>query len=691
MKLKKRKQIIPFYILQKHIILILIVGILSFFVVWNKLKNTVQIYYESTGILEIDPVIVPTFSINSFEVSQNSITQYYEKYVGTQIKKITSKKIVKSALKKLTKEELKALYGSDEINDFLVNIFIRKIKVEYLSNTHLVKISLQSKQKIGIEHFINYLMKEYINESNDNKIIEDNFRIQYLIEEKKKIESEIQGKLVLVKKIAQEIGTGNFDSSDMPYKSELNSLETSYVEVYKNKIEQEKKYFELKNEIETIKKMPIEKEIKSLLIQDSVYKEIKLNYIEKINKLNDELDSIPKGSNKEKQILGKIKVYQNKIEELEKETKYNLKKNIEKSREYDLKIKELNAKTNYESAKKQEEAIKEQLEEIRGKYSEISLKILEAQELNFDILQLKTSLSEIKNRISYLISETKNPGRLKILESASKVYGPAGNDAMKRKVIALVLAFGWISFLCFIYEILDQRIKTPQDVKYALGFSSAWPISHLKKGNFISASLYNTHSVIYKAIKSLVTKLNIEREKHGAKIAVINGVDKKSGVTELIINAAHTMRENCDKVLILELNTESANIAKKMHIDIDRNLGLKDYLTGKKLNKCIYKDYERNIDILHMGGIINITNKTIKEILEDLKQEYDFIFIDSAPVMQSAMTEYLLLQSDIAVLVIHGNYTTHSKLIKTVELINQFEIDSFTTVINWGRVGKFKR
>jgi hypothetical protein len=90
MRFNKRKDIIPIEILKKHYLLIFIVGSISFLGMWYFFKDTVQVYFESKGYLEIEPVVVPAYSKNSFEVSQNSITQYYDNYVGTQIEKFVS-------------------------------------------------------------------------------------------------------------------------------------------------------------------------------------------------------------------------------------------------------------------------------------------------------------------------------------------------------------------------------------------------------------------------------------------------------------------------------------------------------------------------------------------------------------------------------------------------------------------------
>jgi Mrp family chromosome partitioning ATPase len=529
-------------------------------------------------------------------------------------------------------------------------------------------------------------MKEYIEETNKNKNIEDNQRIAYLEKEKSKIEASIIEKMEIVDKIAKEVGTGNFDSNDIPYKVELDNLEASYVEVYKNRIEKEKKYNEVLEEIEKIKKMSIKGQVDSKLNEDVYYRQIKLDYLSKLSKLKDELENARKGSKEEKTIKEKINNLNKEIETLDIETRKKAEAIVIQSRDYELKLKELTAKQEYQAAKKQEEDLINVLEATRLKYSEISQKILKAQELRTDIAQLKNSLNEINSRISYLIAEMKTPGRVSIAQNANKVYGPAGNDLMKRIAVWFILSFGWITTVVFLYEISDQRIKNPEDIKNALGFSPSWPISHLKNGKFMSTSIYNMTSVTYKAIKSLVITLNKEREKHGSKVAVFNGVKEKSGVTEIILNAAHIMKENCDNVLVLELNTENPVLKEKLKVNEEKLHGLKDFLEGKPLEKCVFKDKDRDIDILFMSELKEIPNKVINDILVKLKEKYDFIFIDSAPVMKSAMTEYLILKADVGVLVVHGNETKHQQLIRAVEIIERLELKSFAVALNWGKV-----
>jgi hypothetical protein len=157
-------------------------------------------------------------------------------YFTLSIEKITAGEIIEKALEGLSKEELEKLTGKTIVSDYLVKSFLKELNVEHLKNTHLIEISIKSNQMTGLENIINLIMKEYIEETNKDKNIEDNQRIAYLEKEKSKIEASIIEKMEIVDKIAKEVGTGNFDSNDIPYKVELDNLEASYVEVYKNTI-----------------------------------------------------------------------------------------------------------------------------------------------------------------------------------------------------------------------------------------------------------------------------------------------------------------------------------------------------------------------------------------------------------------------------------------------------------------------
>ena len=264
---------------------------------------------------------------------------------------------------------------------------------------------------------------------------------------------------------------------------------------------------------------------------------------------------------------------------------------------------------------------------------------------------------------------------------------PSTSNQTKMTFVAFLFSFGWITLVVFVYDIRDKRIKRVGDISFALGTDPNWPISNYQ-GEFLNLAEEAPNNSVYKAVKSFTNKLNKDRELHGTKVVMFTGVDRNSGVSELIINSAQMMSENCSKVLIIEMNNENPSFVEKFNIEKDK-YGICNETIDKKISELVFK--ERGIDILPINSKLKSKNMTIAMIIEKAREEYDYIYIDTAPIMLSDTTEYVVMKSDVGVLVVHGNKTTYPDMVRAVDILGKLELKVFSMILNWGKPEKKKK
>ena len=74
----------------------------------------------------------------------------------------------------------------------------------------------------------------------------------------------------------------------------------------------------------------------------------------------------------------------------------------------------------------------------------------------------------------------------------------------------------------------------------------------------------------------------------------------------------------------------------------------------------------------------------LNQLFEELKADYDYIIVDSAPILISDITEYLAVYADVGMLVIHGDRSTYSNLHFSAEILSRLELPAMAAVLNWG-------
>lgn len=677
--LNKVKPVYPYLIIKRHWMKTLILGLVTFLLLYPFVLKSKKIYYETTGIIKVEPVLEETLKVDS-----NSILPYYEEFINTQLLKIVSDEVIKDSIKKIGIDSIIG-FGKNAENKS-ITLFSKNgninFKVEPISKTHYIKVIAKNENGQKLDVATNALLDSYIEKINseNSKIYEQ--KLKYLEEEKNKLEVIIDNNLILLESYVNRTGSGNFSTEDTPYSVQIKSFESAYVDIYKKRVENEKKYNEIVEMDKKIKDKFGGAKYEEDRNDNSYYVTRKMYLLEQIDKLNKEIGNYSSENPKRKELETKADGLFSEIKKLEQEKSENNKTISDYKMDYTV----LNAYKDFQSTLKEEKQIAGELDKARNKYIDVSKQVLEAKELSENLYSDKASLEKIKERISEVKAESVTLNRIFVSEYASKTSTPAGSDLKKRLAVLFVLSFGWMAVLCFAYDIVDTRIKSVDDIQNSIGIKPSWPISNMLKGTFSTISITEPNSRINKAIRSLTVRLDKEREKHNAKIAVFTGVDNKCGITEIILNSAHMMSKNCGKVLLIELNFDNPSLQKKL--EIEGAMGLKEILEGQELKDVVYFDKMRNIDVLFLDKTIALDNKDITTILKKAKNEYEFIYIDTEPVLSSDITEYLILKADIGILVVHGNRTKYSNMIHSVEILNRLELNSFGVVLNWGKTGK---
>lgn len=672
-KLNRKKPYYLYITINRHWKMILIIGLITFAGLYSIVQKTEKYSYETSGKIRISPTNVSTIQGN-----ESSIEYYYNEYIGTQLEKIKSKEVTERAA-----EIFEEKTGIDKNTAY--NFISKIVDIDQEKGTHLINLTVKTNKPDNIANGVNALIDAYMETTkleNENK---DNERLLYLEKEKARLQDEISKKMNELNKIAEDTGTGQFDSNDIPYKFQLQNLESQYTIAYSNRLQKEKIYTEIKEKIKKINEISIDGAVEENVKNDAYTSQRKIWLLNQIDTLQSEMEGLSASNQNRKNVESKIEAIFTEIKTLDAEARKKAQIIVKNNKELQATKDIMDAYREYQAASVQEKELKKTLDDTRSKYSNISKELMKGSESNKDMEKLKSLLDTINNRISYLTAEAKAPGRASVFSRAFQPNKPSGNDRVKRLLLAGIVSFGWIFMLCLVYDLRDKRIKRVGDIVTALGITPSWPLSNYK-GEFKTVSLRDEENVVNKALRSFTNKLNKEREKHGSKVAVITGVDDKSGVTEIIMNAAHIMTEHCDKVLVIELNMQEKSLTEKYNKIEDKMPGIKGVLEGTAIEKCVYRDKEREFDFLPLDGVTSLKNKEIFSILEKAREKYDFIFIDSAPILKADITEYIVMQSEIGVLVVHGNRTKYPQMVHAVEIMQRLELPVFSLVLNWGRI-----
>lgn len=140
-------------------------------------------------------------------------------------------------------------------------------------------------------------------------------------------------------------------------------------------------------------------------------------------------------------------------------------------------------------------------------------------------------------------------------------------------------------------------------------------------------------SEAYRSIRTNIQFANIDRN---IKSIIVTSATKSEGKTTTLSNLAVTMADMGKKVIVVDCDLRRPKIHKTF--DLTNIGGISDIL----LNSANYIDYIKttdikNLEILTAGQIPSnpsemISSKSMRKLLEQIKGDYDYMFIDVPPV-----------------------------------------------------------
>ncbi|MFA5804673.1 MAG: polysaccharide biosynthesis tyrosine autokinase [Melioribacteraceae bacterium] len=358
-------------------------------------------------------------------------------------------------------------------------------------------------------------------------------------------------------------------------------------------------------------------------------------------------------------------------------------------------IKELTNKVIEEEIKNQSiVASFRKLNEIVGDYDK-KMNLLPTSSI--DLVRLERELSAYEKLYTLVeeryqeavISEQSVPGNVLIIDEGLVPTRPAKPNRLLIVIIGLVLGVGMGIGFAFVRNYLDNTVKTPEDISNRNINILAWipRIEGMESGNkdfeFIVAKKPDASAS--EAFRALRTRIKFSKlDKETLKTILVTSPTAQEGKTTTAINLAGSFALANFKTIILDADLRKPRIHSIFNQK--RFPGFTDYFFGQAtFDEIVRKSEINNLDYVTAGTIppnpSEILGSTQMEaFLEKLKTKYDYIIIDSPPIIAVTDSEILSSLVDGTLLVVSANNTEIELMEKAVQLLSH-ERSSFIGVL----------
>ncbi|PYJ04841.1 MAG: capsular biosynthesis protein [Verrucomicrobia bacterium] len=234
-------------------------------------------------------------------------------------------------------------------------------------------------------------------------------------------------------------------------------------------------------------------------------------------------------------------------------------------------------------------------------------------------------------------------------------------------IIGLVVGIG----LAFFIEYLDTSVKTIDDVERSLQ-SPVLGVIPQNVGLILDEGVDSPHAEAYRVLR---TNLLFSRKDDKLNSVAVVSAGAGEGKSTTVFNLACVFAQSRQRVLIVDSDLRRPTLHKMLRVPND--LGLTNYLLKQNsLEDVIRTTPLPTLDFLASGKLPSsslgiLSSAQMKELINELKQRYDFVFFDSPPIMGVSDASILASEVDMTLQVIQYRRYPQPMNVRAKQLIEK--------------------
>lgn len=257
-------------------------------------------------------------------------------------------------------------------------------------------------------------------------------------------------------------------------------------------------------------------------------------------------------------------------------------------------------------------------------------------------------------------------------------------------LIGLMLPAGSI----FLKDMLNTKVQHVNEIEQISGAMILGELSHKENGEslVINKSSRTTISELFRYIR---TNLNYMTEESGNKVMLITSSMKGEGKTFFCINLGATLSLVDKKVVLLEFDVRKPDLLRNMKMT--PSVGLTEYIRNESTLDEIIKPSptQPNLFVIGCGEMPEdpaemLMSPRIPELIDKLKETFDYVIIDTSPVGQVADAFSLAPYADASIYLVRYNYTDKVQLNILKDIFDNNKLNNPMIVLNDAKSEGFK-
>lgn len=345
-------------------------------------------------------------------------------------------------------------------------------------------------------------------------------------------------------------------------------------------------------------------------------------------------------------------------------------------------------KIRVESLKKEEADLRKEFETLRDEAMDLGKGSFELEDKKEEIASLEKFSNRIQEEIHALEVELNAPPRVAVLYEAEP---PQQRDIKRRTMATVGAGLGGFALVCVLIAYAEARLKRIMAVDDVSGkirvmgqvpMIPAWAsrsarAAKSKKGRF-------WHDMLTESVDAARTLLVHDTELDDMRIIMVASAMPSEGKTTLSCHIASSLARAGRKVVLVDCDLRRPNVHRVFNVH--NHAGFCELVLGKaEIDDVIQPATDGGPAILSAGHLTAAISPLLgmevtEQIFRALRERFEFVIVDTSPVMIVHDTLVVAQHTDAAILAVRKRVSRQPKVDAVINRLQSLEVPVLGTV-----------
>lgn len=287
------------------------------------------------------------------------------------------------------------------------------------------------------------------------------------------------------------------------------------------------------------------------------------------------------------------------------------------------------------------------------------------------------------------ISGERRTTNVRVIDQAEVPGGPFHPNVRSDMTFAFMAGLVFAFALAFGFEYLDNRIKTPQELKGNINIPFLGMVPTLSGEKDVPQNPLLTNAVpqsFAEAFKSIRTNVLFSSAEEGMRTLVVTSAGPGEGKSLVASNLSQALAQAGQRVLLIDCDMRRPRVHEIF--EGPQEPGLSNVLSGNaKANEAIRKAALSGLWLMPAGHIPPnpaelLASRRFTDLIASLDSHFDWVVLDTPPVMVVADSSIVANQASGVVFVVRADHTTKQAVRAAAEQLDAANAHLIGSVLN---------